>query len=176
MLITLISVSAPETVPTGKGQSYQKIQVAYKNAQGKVEGKNLVSYAFPEIFKFFAESAKEGSVYNVAMTKNAKGYWDWTAVHEGTIEDWNPQTQGKASAPVASPRKFDRDFESSEERALKQKYIVRQSSITSAMQYYTNPKGISASVEDVLALAARFEEAVFQGFPKTSAAELKQPE
>ena len=172
MLITLISVSAPETVPTGKGQSYQRIQVAYKNAQGKVEGKNLVSYAFPEVFKFFAEVAKEGSAYEIAMTKNAKGYWDWTSVAEGGA---TPAPAPQASN-AAGPRKFDRDFESSEERALKQKYIVRQSSITSAMQYFTSPKGINASVDDVLALAARFEEAVFKGFPKAVAAELKQPE
>jgi len=42
MIIEIIDVGTPESVKTGKGQ-YQTLQVSFKNEQGQVQGKKLMS-------------------------------------------------------------------------------------------------------------------------------------
>jgi len=48
MIITLIDVSEPATTKTARGQ-YQSLEVSYKNEQGQVQGKKIMSFANPAV-------------------------------------------------------------------------------------------------------------------------------
>jgi len=157
MNITILSVDI-KTVPTQKG-SYQKAEVAYKNNtfQGKVEGKQVMSFgATANTFKVLA-SAQSGETYEVEIIKNDKGYNDWISL--------TPATAGLSTAPGAAPAATSNKpttatpvrstYETPEERAAKQVYIIRQSSLSAAVA--TLSVGAKAlKPDDVISLATKY--------------------
>ncbi|MDE3022307.1 MAG: hypothetical protein KGI54_10640 [Pseudomonadota bacterium] len=159
MNITILSVDI-KTTPTAKG-SYQTADVAYKNNtfQGKVEGKKVMSFgATAASFKTLAQ-ATAGESYEVSIVKNDKGYNDWVSMSKaGAADAGAPQTaSAKPTTATASPRST---YETPEERAQRQIYIIRQSSISAAVSSLA--AGAKAAVEPskVLAVAKQYEDYV----------------
>jgi hypothetical protein len=163
MNITILSKNI-ETKPTAKG-SYQVADVAYKNNtfQGKVEGKKVMSFgASAQAFKVLA-IAQPGETYEVTIVKNDKGYNDWTNLQKvdgaaAPQQQAAPAASKPGSVANASPRST---YETPEERAAKQVYIVRQSSIASAIAALSVGSKTAVKKEDVLTLAKDFESYVF---------------
>lgn len=142
------------TTTTPAGKKYQVAEVAYKNLnKGAVEGKKILSFVNPDVFNTVS-TASDGAQFTVTTEKDDKGYWQWTAISQGGSV---PQASAPATKGNASPKST---YETPEERAQKQVYIVRQSSITNAIAFITATKK-TASVEDVLAVAKQFERFVF---------------
>ena len=113
---------------------------------GGVEGKQrIVPFANPSVFKTL-DGASINESFDVAVSKNAKGYDVWSSIGAvGTIKA-TPGTKVLGS-----------NYETADERALKQRYIVRQSSIANAIALF----GDSTKVETILNVAKQFEEYVF---------------
>lgn len=158
MQIQIIATSV-ETKPTQKGTTYQQLEVTYKNLtyQGKVESKKLMSFgANANAFKALA-NAQAGEVFEVSVVKNDKGYNDWTAVQ--------PSTGVASATPIASKAATTQttgrsSYETPEERAQRQVYIIRQSSISSAVA--TLAVGAkSVKPDEVLTVAKQYENYVF---------------
>lgn len=148
MQVEVLSVSVED-----KGK-YKMAEVAYKGGDGKVTSKKLMSFNHPEVFKTFAD-AKQGNVFSVEMVKNDKGYWDWISASAG-------QAAGAKTAPTstgnASPKST---YETAEERANRQVLIVRQSSLSNAIEFLgLNTKKVP-SVQEVVEVATFFENYVF---------------
>lgn len=157
MNITILSIDI-KTVPTAKG-SYQTADVAYKNNsfQGKVEGKKVMSFgATKESFTTLA-TAQPGESYDVTIVKNDKGYNDWVSMAKATAGA-SSAPAAASKAPTASPRST---YETPEERAQRQVLIVRQSSLSSAVNTLTAGAKTPPSVDNILALAKTFEGYVF---------------
>jgi len=149
MQITVIDV-VQETLAAKNGRTFQQLVVSYKNDKGMAQAKKLVSFANPDLFKA-AKTWLKDQVYNVKTVKNDKtGYWDWVS-----LEGDNQVAETK-SAPSAT-RVTGSNYETKEERAARQIYIVRQSSITNAVALL----GPGKSVSDVLNVAKQFEDFVF---------------
>jgi len=160
MNITLLSVDI-KTVPTAKG-SYQTADVAYKNNsfQGKVEGKKVMSFgATKDSFSTLA-LAQPGESYEVTIVKNDKGYNDWVSMAKAEAGANSPAVSAPAGgkAPAATPRST---YETPEERAQRQVLIVRQSSLSAAVNLLLAGAKTPPSVENVLAIAKQFEDYVF---------------
>jgi hypothetical protein len=138
MRITILSVDI-KTIPTAKG-SYQTAEVAFKNDsfQGKVEGKKIMSFgATAPSFKVL-QSAQSGKSYEVEIIKNDKGFNDWVGMVPATAgapAASQAAVVGLSTAPKAgasfAPTKST--YETAEERAVKQVYIVKQSSLSAAI-------------------------------------------
>lgn len=150
MQIEIVNVSAPTQEAGARGVPYYKMAVSYKDQQGRMQSKNLVSYVFPEVFNFF-KSKTRGDLVDVTVTKNAKGYLDWTAVADG--EAGATTVNNPVSRPVATR---SANFESKEERDNKQRWIIRQSSLAQAVASLKVDKA-PVNPEQVLELAARYE-------------------
>ena len=151
MLINIVDVGAPNTHAAKNGRSYQSIEVTYKNEQGQVANKKLMSFSNPSVFNHIKELEK-GAQVNVTTTKDANGYWQWTGIGgDGSVA--TPQ----ASKPQVGGRVTGSNYETKEERAARQVYIIRQSSISSAVELL----GAGAKVADVIATAKEFEAYVF---------------
>ena len=149
-----MKIEIVNVVVENKGK-YQMANVSYKTEDGKVEGKKIASFTFKEVFKALSQS-QTGDIFDVESQKNDKGYWDWTFV----------KAAGKNTAPTSSGysptvRKGG-DWETAEERAKKQVYIVRQSSIAAAIRLgELNGTTGPVTEEDIIASAKLFEEYVF---------------
>lgn len=162
--IQVLSTSI-ETVPTQKG-SYQSLEIAYKDLSnsGKVSAKKLMSFTNKPVFETMA-LAKPTEVYDVEMVKNDKGYWDWTKVTKGSSTGTSsgtarPVSNSGNSSSNASAAKGG--WETPEERAKKQIYIVRQSSLSTAASVLTANTKVPPTAKDVIAFARELEAYVFE--------------
>jgi hypothetical protein len=163
MNVTILSVDI-KTVPTAKG-SYQVADVAYKNNtfQGKVEGKKCMSFgAAAPSFKVL-QSAQSGETYEVEIVKSAAGYNDWVGMTKANVGAASPQAalatggtinKGATSTPVRST------YASPEERAATQIYIVRQSSLSNAVNLLAIGTKTPVKPEEAIAVAKQFADFV----------------
>lgn len=161
MNITILNVvisTQPAKKPGGK--PYQLAEVAFKNNTfgGKVEGKKITSYS--KSWNAVAE-AKPGETYDVGTEKNGE-FVEWVSLQKASAQAATSVSpvvqQGQVPKSFSSPAPRS-TYETSEERAVKQVYIIRQSSIANAVSALS----VGAKVvkpEDVIALAKRFEEYV----------------
>ena len=154
MLINIVDVGTPSTKASSNGRSYQEIELTYKTEGGQVANKKLMSFSNPSVFNHIKGLTK-GEVVNVTTVKNAKGFWDWTGI--GNEEDAPATTQSKPATAQAGGRVTGSNYETKEERAARQILIVRQSSLSSAVELL----GAGNSVADVIATAKQFEAYVF---------------
>jgi hypothetical protein len=157
--ISIINVQSI-TKPTAKG-SYTMLDVAFKRLDtGKIEGKKIMSFTFKDVFKAIS-TAINGQEFTITTEKNAETtYWDWTAATPMGAG----QAESPANAPTASKAGFvspKSTYETPEERAARQVLIVRQSSLSNAIESLSDGKKLP-SPEDILALATRYTNWVFQ--------------
>ena len=162
MQINIISVSQ-QTIPTTKG-SYQALEVTFKDTTGKVAAKKIMSFV-KESKKAFdtLATASNGDVFDIKMVKDAQDkYWVWTDATRGNA---NAQSQSSATTGVSSSAGTvsKGNWETAEERAKKQIYIIRQSSLSTAVQALVAGAKAPPKQEDILALAKTFESYVFDG-------------
>lgn len=158
MQIQVLSTSVV-TLMSKANKPYQQLEVAFKNLTfGKVESKKLMPFGAQEgAFKALS-GAKQGDVFEVTVVKNAAGFNDWTAcvqaapdstpeVATGSINAAGNNITGGKSVQVKST------YETPEERAIKQRYIIKQSSLSGAINLLTVGAKSPPTVEAVLALA-----------------------
>jgi hypothetical protein len=165
--ITVLSVTV-NTVPTAKG-SYQVADVAYKNNsfQGKIEGKKVMSFGATEgAFKTLVDGAV-GVTFDVEYVqtqgKDGKTYNNWVKMTKATgaaqsAGDAVPAAMSQKGAMIGGSTRST--YETPEERAIKQVYIVKQSSISAAV----NTLSVGAKKlepTDVLKLAQEYTDFVF---------------
>lgn len=156
--IQVLSVT-PTHVPNAKG-GYDTLDVAFKNLTfNKVEQKKIMSFGAGKSAFTVLKNALNGQTYTVEVVKNDKGYLDWVSVSQAATGQATPSSvsQGQGLSTPA-PRS---NFETPEERAKKQIYIVRQSSIGSAIELLSVGAKASPKVEDVLNVAKQLEDYVF---------------
>lgn len=144
MQVTVIDV-AQETLSAKNGRTFQQLVVSYKNDKGMAQAKKLVSFANPDLFKA-AKSWTKDQIINVKTVKNDKtGYWDWVGLEGETVA-----TSKESATPT---RVTGSNYETKEERAARQVYIIRQSSLATAVDLL----GQGASTDTVIETAKVFE-------------------
>jgi len=149
MQITVVEIGSP--VATGK---YQTLEVIFKNEANEVKNKKLVSFSNPAVFKAVQGFAK-GDVLEVETVKEGE-YWQWKSISkvDGNKAITAPTPDKPAGKVLGST------YATAEERAQTQVYIVRQSSISAALNLLPLSKG-KPTVENVLQIAKQFENFVF---------------
>jgi hypothetical protein len=160
--IQILSITPQTQTKNGKTSSY--LDIAYKNLtfQGKVEGKKLFGFGGNTSSYKVLQGAKPGEVYDISVTKNDAGYNDWTAatLSTGGASTATPVTGGSINSQKATPSPKS-TYETPEERALRQIYIVRQSSLSTAANILTTGVKSPPSPDSVIDLAKEFENYVF---------------
>lgn len=160
MKIQILSLEV-STKQSKANKPYQNVEVAFKNFDAnKVESKNITQYS--KVFKAVVES-KAGQTAEVGVVKNDGGYWEWDTFKRIQMTD-------DEKAATAAPTKTEgttgvatftnkSTYETPEERAKKQVYIVKQSSISNAIAFLKDTGNVS--VQDVLSVAQQFTDFVF---------------
>lgn len=157
MQINVIDVGQPTTHASSNGRSYEMIEIAYKNENGQIQQKKLMSFKNPDVFKQ-ALSWEKGQAVHIQAEKNEKGYWEWIGLGEGASSS-SPAPQASKSNNTSTTRVTGSNYETKEERAARQVMIVRQSSLSNAVATFAldNTK---ASANDVITLAKIYEDYV----------------
>ena len=145
MEIKLVSIERVHGEDNFKKPCITHMLVKYQSS-GVNGTQRVVPYANPSVYKTL-DDAEMGESFEVAVTKNTKGYDVWSAI--------GPVGSFKQAAPTT--KVIGSNYETAEERAIKQRYIVRQSSLANAIAL--SPK---ATVGDIIAIAKQFEEYVFE--------------
>jgi hypothetical protein len=139
--VTINSVNV-EWVNKGKTK-YGKATVQY-SYNGDIRTQNVMSFSNPTVFKQVQEL--EGKEVEVDVGKNESGFNEWRAIKV------DAESFGSSPAPAAPVRVTGSNYETPAERAKKQVYIIKQSSIANAIEI-AKTDGIGLSVKGVLDIA-----------------------
>ena len=142
-----------EEVRNGKNK-YDKAEVVH-TANGQSRTQKIMSFSNPAVFNV-VRNMKAGEEYDITVTKNDAGFNQWAKVDRATSGGDEAPTASKA----APARTSVSTYETAQERALKQLYIVRQSSITNAIALLTAGDNVT-SFKDVIDTAQGFVDFVF---------------
>jgi hypothetical protein len=144
MQIELVKIG--EVVKEGK---WPKMNLEYIR-DGKNATRKLVAVGETGKVMKALQGCSPGDHVEIEMVKDGE-YWNWVGL----------TPVAKDEAKKTSYQEKSR-YETPEERALRQVYIVRQSSLTSAMKFY-ELRGTKFTFEDTIALADEFVNYVFNG-------------
>ena len=162
MLIQVISVGDIATKP-GKKVPYSVFQLDYLT-NGRAAKKQIMS--FTPVYKTLLAS-REGEEFEITTESNGE-FTNWVTAESKGVPVKAPK-EGPATSETTTAKgatAFKSTYETPEERAKKQVYIVRQSCLAQAVAYYAaagKDTAAGTSVEDVLDVAKQFEEYVFNG-------------
>lgn len=142
-----------ENVVKGKTR-YSKAVVTY-TSNGRNMQQTMMSFTNPDVFATVQKLAP-GQEIEVEITKNEAGYNQWASCKPVVADDSAPAankaTGGKA--PVSQ-------YETREERQVRQLHIVRQSSLSTAVAALTPGAKAPLKVEDVIAFAQELVDFVY---------------
>lgn len=148
MIIKVIDVEQGKATSKA-GKPYDFLDVSFKNMtfQEKVEAKKIFPFGAKEVFSTLQKAGK-GDVFTVLREKDKEGYWQWVGIAAGEVEMETGTTAAPAGAKPAGVATKS-TFETPEERAKKQVYIIKQSSIGHAIEILKTDKK-NPTVEEVL--------------------------
>lgn len=156
MNITILNI-VNSTKNAKNGKPYQVAEVSYKNNTfgGKIEGFKVTSYmkAYGDVITLSYNDTVEVGV------EKKNGFNEWVSVQKAAPSTGASNTPARTNAS-AIPRTST--SETAEERARKQVYIVRQSSIASAISLLTSGAKSAPKVSEVIATAKQLEGYVFE--------------
>ena len=149
---------------------YRVAVVDHKTADGKVDSKKIMSFTFKDVFDTLS-NAKQGDVFDIDSKKiknekDGKEYWTWVAANSLGKAGTSTGNQTNSSKVVSAVRS---SYETPEERAARQVYIVRQSSLSNAVAYFEAKGDTKFDPDAVIDVAKRFETYVFsnESLPET---------
>lgn len=167
MRIKVLEIGDIEWEKQGKAK-WQSLELSYDSDQGK-KSRKFVS--FNDIFNV-VKKLEVGQEYDVQVQKDDKGYWNWIAIEPASTEAVKMEKAVTAPGKAAQSgntwdekNKLDRErFEFEKEKQL---LIIRQSCLSSAVEYAIQHLP-DPSPQAVLSLTEEFVQYVLSGPVKKS--------
>jgi hypothetical protein len=152
-----LKVNIQEVTITNAGsgkKSWQVAEVVYTSDRGENKNKKIMSFGNPAVF---AVLSKQPRGWHNVETEGAP-YYNWMTIE--AANDAAPSADVVKSGTVSKST-----YETAEERKIKQLYIIRQSSVSSALTYWNmvnDRAGQSfVDVDQVLSVAQEFVDFVY---------------
>lgn len=155
---TVVSVEFDQTIPKVNGGSYQGTRLMYRDDGGQLKEQNFTNQTlkYNAQIKSILSNLSAGEKFVMTKEKESE-FWNVKAIQKANeVVVGGPQmTAGGATKPTASPKST---YETPEERARRQVLIVRQSSISSAVEFVNGlSKTAEHTPEKVVEVARIFE-------------------
>lgn len=145
---------------TKPNASKQYKQMVVTHTDGKdTTGKKIFDFTTPKHVWDTLAAAKQGDTFLITREKNDKGYWEWKDIGPAGDPPAQPDPNPKSAPSATVPAKVG-NWETSDERAKKQVYIVRQSTINAAIETLKST-GKPFGTDAVKNLAKQYEDYVF---------------
>lgn len=151
MRIKVESLGEEISKKAGKG-FYKTFKVNY-TSDGQARSKDLVSFE-KEVYDAIKNSSV-GDQFDIALVKNGN-FWNWKEAKKVVGEEAAPAAKGTSYQSNAR-------FETPEERALRQVYIIRQSSLAQAVAYSGLLGEDDRDLDTILNIADTFTQYVLNG-------------
>lgn len=149
-----MKIRVVKTEVTDKGK-YKLLKVTFRNLEtNKVMSQNCPSFSHPDVFNTLKDVPSD-SVFEIKVEKEGE-YWNWVQATPSEAPTEPAPATPAVSGTSRAGTSTGRDWETREERALRQILIVRQSSVTAALQID------SQNLDKVLENAAKIESWVFR--------------
>jgi len=145
-----------DTVTKGRN-SYQVATVVHTTGRGETKEKKVMSFSNPAVFATVSK-AQAGDVVQVEYTEGDQ-YYNWAKVTKVVGDEAPASGSGGKAAPAAG--KVVSTYETAEERKIKQLYIIKQSSIGHALEYFKYRGEEDLRVASVLEVAQEFVDYVY---------------
>lgn len=126
MQIQIVNVSVSK--PAGK--KYNQADVVFTR-DGRESKWRVMDFANPQVFKAL-EKAQEGEEFAITVGKNDKGYDTWTSATKVAEGSPTPRVVASTGSTGGTTKS---SWETADERAARQRLIVRQSSLAQAIEY-----------------------------------------
>ncbi len=158
---TVVSVALETDATKQAGGTYKAWQLVYKGSDGKIKDvtKPVQGLKYNAQLKEALAALAPGDVFTMTVEKNDKGFNDVKSLVKGADAAAMPTAPSNVSS--GGTRVTGSNYETKEERAARQRLIVRQSSLTAALSYNELVKG-KPSIEEVIELADYFTNWVFE--------------
>lgn len=156
-------INVEKATRQGPKTSYVQLEVAYKDLNGgKVGSRKVMSFNNKSVYDMLAD-AKNGEQYKVTPEKKGD-FWEWVTIERLTggsaaNADAGGTSQKQSSAGNAVQSRGN--WETPEERAQRQVYIIRQSSLSNAISTLVAGAKTPPKASDVINLAKEYEDYVF---------------
>lgn len=163
----LLEIDLSAVITKKAGGSYKGIRMVYRDVEGSLKEQcmheNITKYNKEAAAclnsliagdDFIIVKEKEGEFWNVKSIRKDDG----STTNNVADSSKAATSTGSTRVGAASTAPRTSTYETPEERAVKQIYIVRQSSISAAINFFN---GDPRPVEDVLRVAKQFEDFVF---------------
>lgn len=142
-----------------KIKTYFKLNVVFRNLEtDKVDGRNILSFVDKDVYAALKDAQKD-DVYELSEITNDKGYPQVTSATK-LAADSVADTAGQSGKVQSTPAPRS-NYETPEERAERQKFIVRQSSLERALDNLSIGAKGPVEVKLIIAQAKEFEDFVF---------------
>jgi len=158
VFVEVIQVQGPTNASGKGGKAYQVLEVAYKDQAGRVQGKKLLSFQNPDVFKLFS-TAQQGDKFDVNSEK-VGDFWNWTRADVAFDVPASPAASSSSPArqtPGTAGKVTGSNYETPSERAVNRERIGRQAALNTATAILTATKK-AFSVDDVLGVAGTLEQ------------------
>ena len=166
MQTTLLDIQITEESKGNK--TWEMYTIKHKDSQGKNGEKKLLSFNMDDELKNFLDEVELPKMVEITTVKNDRGFWDWTGIKP--ITEFTEKAKSWAGAGGGGKKG---DWETAEERARKQILIVRQSSLSSAIEAakiglgdvvtMDAKAGKIVDIDGLLDVAEKFAQFVFKG-------------
>lgn len=156
---SVVSVALNKEI-RGQNKTYTGWQlIIEQNGEIKTIAKHMASLKFAPTIRTALEDLKAGDFVTIVQEKNDQGFLDVKSITKGdTNEDIPQMTKPNSSSSYTNK---GRDFESAEERKIKQELIVRQSAIGYAINTLNTAAKAPPKPADVLELAQVYRDWVY---------------
>lgn len=139
-------------------KKWGKATVKY-DYNGSARSQNVMSFANPEVFKKVQELV--GETVDVEVGKNDKDFTEWRSIAVSGRAASSSGAPDIQPASAAKTNSYSRDFETKEERALRQRLIVRQSSLSAAIATLSPGSKGPVDQKAVLEIAKQYDDWVW---------------
>jgi hypothetical protein len=156
MLVTIKNVDV-ENVVNGR-KRYSKAVVDY-TFKGEARQQKIMSFANPEVFKKVQELV--GQEVDVELTKNDAGYSEWKSISAASSSGATATGTSTNSGAPATTRVSGSNYETKEERAARQVLIVKQSSLSAAVESLSPGAKTALDPDEVIKRAQVYTDWVF---------------
>lgn len=187
MVVRIVSVDTDTEIEKKDGGTYRGAEVIYKTADGKTNTKGMHSNTFRYNKTLLAQLQElQKGDYVKVVTKKEGDFVNWVTVEKterpvDTATEFNNVIPG-ANKPTTARESYNDPRETREERGIRQVMIVRQSSLATAVNFFSTSAKAGddyvPSPEDVITVAKEFEAYVLGTTPPFDAEDndVAQPE
>jgi hypothetical protein len=153
---TIIAIENGVTIAKQGGGSYTGTRMTYRDSEQAIKEKLFHSNVlkFNPSIKDGVSTLVSGDPFTMVLEKEGE-FWNAKTLVKGSVA----QAPAASAKTAASPAPKS-TYQTAEERAATQVYIVRQSTITQAINLIVADKS-KPTVANVLAIAKQFEDHVF---------------